>query len=769
MSLWFWTGVSALVLLAVNDLDAEQPALQPRQAAAEIDRLLSQSWQKDGIKANAPLSDEGFVRRIYLDVAGRIPTHPETLQFLNSQESGKRAALIDQLLASEGHVQHMFHFWADILRANTRGIGPQGNMTAQPYIDYLKESLRENKPYDRLVHELIAAEGTVWQNPAIGYYMRDIGMPLDNLANTSRIFLGTRIECAQCHNDPFDKWTQKQFYQMAAFTYGIETNHPGIAQMDGALKMKNRDERAREALMKKGTEAERAKAAADQENYRWVGKALDDLGDWVRYSKIHYLPRRELRLPHDYQYTEDAPKSLVLPATMMGHTVAAKPGENPQKAYADWLTSPENPRFTTVIANRLWKKVFGLGLIEPVDQMRDDTVASHPELMKYLEKLMIAQRYDMRAMLRVLYNTQAYQQEASKAEIAPGEVYHFTGPILRRMTPEQMWDSFVTLIQPTPDLPRAMSPEVAAALREARVRKVSDALDMLTAEELFDGAMKSSLAYQSISTRARELRGEYEAAQKAKDKKKVAALGDEIRNLEYKARSSVNDHLVVPAVARLYKKVTGTEPSETLVASLGEASPAGASGQMMAAARPSSMKERVYIPVPGYEINDDGKIEQAASEAARVRIFEDEARRYQIPAGEVARYVKARKTQAQEWPRAADMASPGPIGHYLREFGQSDRDQIENANHEASIAQALVLMNSRLLPEITQPYSQVMLSAAPGRSPEERVAAVYLAFFSRRPTSGEMEMLLKAREKGLDEIDDLIHALINTREFIFVR
>src|SRR4029079_16922263 len=154
-----------------------------------------------------------------------------------------------------------------------------------------KQRIRENQPYDQFVRELLTAQGEVWHNPAIGYYMRDLGMPLDNMANTTRIFLGTRIECAQCHNHPFDKWTQMQFYQMAAFTYPLETNFTGIAAQDEAYKLRRVTEQKDGATPSTG----------------WMGAIFENLGDFVRYSKVKALPSRQLKLPHDYKYEDAKP------------------------------------------------------------------------------------------------------------------------------------------------------------------------------------------------------------------------------------------------------------------------------------------------------------------------------------------------------------------------------------------------------------------------------------------------------------------------------
>ncbi len=709
-------------------------------ASARIDALLAQDWQTQKLTRNPTASDETFVRRLYLDVVGRIPTLEEAQSFLSSKDEHKRAKLIDQLLASEGYTSHLFHFWADILRVQSRANGGQGEMTSKPYLEHVKKRIRENLPYDQFVRELLTAQGKVWDNPAIGYYMRDLGMPLDNLSNTARIFLGTRIECAQCHNHPFDKWTQMQFYQMAAFTYPQETNFTGIMSKAEVSAMRRKAESKPETL-----------SAANN-----IGRIFENLGDFVRYSKVQALPERELKLPHDYKYDDAKPFTVIAPATMLGAKTQCKPGDDTLKAYADWLTSSQNPRFTTVIANRLWKKVFGLGLIEPVDDLNDESVAMIPPLMKHLEQLMIAGRYDVKAFLRVLLNTQAYQSDVTPREIAAGEVYHFTGPVLRRLTAEQIYDSFVTLIQPTPDLPQRHGIDSEVAKKLVYRGKLSDALDLLTPQEIFDGTVKASAAYDAIGERAKVLRVQYTAAQKAKDKPLMEKLNLEIRSLEFTARTSIHDHIVVPAVARLYTKKTGKEappPIPVRKPTLDELKKPG--------------QQRDYIAVPGYDIDQAIPRDEQAAADARDTIFKAEAQRFGIT--DVKAFLNARRDQAREWPRAAELESPAPRGHFLREFGQSDRDLIENSNHEASMPQALVLMNSTLYLEIVKPFTQLRLALAKAKYPDDQLDLAYLTLLTRKPTESERNAWATAQQHGLDSIEDLIFAIINTRQFIFVR
>jgi hypothetical protein len=637
---------------------------QAGEASKQIDALLAKDWQHHKLTPNSPASDETFVRRAHLDIIGRIPTMQETQAFLQSTDKDKRAKLIDALLASEGYTQHMFHFWADLLRMQSRANGGQGEMTSKPYLEHVKRRIRENMPYGAFVRELLTAQGKVWDNPAIGYYMRDLGMPLDNLANTTRVFLGTRIECAQCHNHPFDKWTQMQFYQMAAFTYPLETNFTGVSDKGELMELKR-------AADKKPEQAVQV---------RHIGRVFENLGDFVRYSKVQSLPSRVLKLPHDYQYTDAKPKDAVQPATMLG-----KPLTGDLRSFADWMTSPDNPRFTKVIANRLWKKVFGVGLIEPVDELMDSTVAMNPALMTRLEKLMIELHYDLKAFLRVLYNTQAYQNEATKTELVAGEVYHFTGPVLRRMTAEQIYDSFITLIHLTPDLPRRKGIDSEMAQKLVYRGKLSDALDLMTPQEIFDGAMKASEIYETVSARSKPLREAYTAAQKAKDKEQVEKLNLEIRSVEFVARTGIHDHVVVPAVARLYTKKTGKPappPIPVVKPGMVELKKAG--------------QNRAYIEVPGYDIDQAIPREEKAAADARDAVYLKEAAIRGMFPQDVDAYLKSRRAQAKDWPRAADLDSPAPRGHYLREFGQSDRDLIDNANGDASMPQALVLMNSEL-------------------------------------------------------------------------
>jgi hypothetical protein len=779
---------SLLAVLAL--LASAQAAPDTQSAARQIDSILTDDWKKHSLKGNPELDDSTFVRRLYLDIIGRIPTTREAEAFMNSQAPDKRAKLIDHLLASEGHVQHSFNYWADVLRAQTNG-SQAGVITGPAYSNYLKESLRTNKPYDKLVQEMIAAEGKSWDNGAIGYYMRDRGMPLDNMANTARVFLGTRVECAQCHNHPFDKWTQKQFFQMAAFTYPVQTNdYYDARSYEALLMLRDREKAARDkykapVISRKMTDKEKALARKNAEvmgkkarlageevrkENRFIQEAITDVRNLKRYTSISVQENRKLLLPHDYQYSDAKPKSRVEPATMYGHAAEVKTGETQLQAYARWLASKENDRFNKVIVNRLWKRVFGLALIEPLDELMDSTVPMNPALQAHLEKLIVSLDYDMKAYLRILYNTSAYQRQVTREEIAPGIVYHFTGPVLRRMTAEQMWDSFVTLINPNPDMPN----EVLRATHTNRIlaaKKVNDSMESLSAEQVLEGAEKSGALYKKQAVIVRDLQAKIAEARAKEDKETANKYRAELNKLQRETRTSVNQNLIIPGMKKLASDL-GVVPAvlqsdgkngDKVVAAAGDSM----SMMMDSMAETGDAMNKVFLP--GYDQPKRSREEEKEYQAAREAIWKEEAEFYGLEGRGLSSYYRARADQSRNWVRAAELESPAPRGHYLREFGQSDREMIENSNLEASVPQALAMMNGQLMPQIMHRHSQLMLTVSKAQYPDDKVEAIYKTVLSRKPTTQEKEIWMKAQENGLADIEDLIFSLLNTQQFIFIQ
>lgn len=390
-------------------------------AATDIDRLIGAVLKANGQAPNPPTTDEQFLRRIYLDAAGRIPTAQEATAFLAATAPDKRAKLIDELVFSPGYGMQMFNWMADLLRIkDTFGKG----VPAFTFEDWLKARLAANAPWDKVVAEMITADGRLCDNGATGFMLLDAEMPLDGVANLMTTFLGTNMACAQCHDHPLADWTQKEFYQMAAFF--------------GATDGKD------ESILREIAKASKADSALNKAATRKIAE--------MNAFRLEDRPKQGLVIPKDYGYKDAKPGDAVVPTLIAwseadrklpAYNVSLKDPSQLRDEFARWLTSPQNPRFATNIANRLWKKAFGLGVIEPLHDIDDLAQASSPELLAHLTFIMKAAKFDLREVQRVIYNSQTYQATASPTPDLAKAKYLFNGPIVRRLTAEQAWDSLI--------------------------------------------------------------------------------------------------------------------------------------------------------------------------------------------------------------------------------------------------------------------------------------------------------------------------------------
>jgi len=717
------TGVLLFVVSAALGLEIRAAATE-LPASSQIDSILSREWKAAGIQPNKPASDEVFLRRVYLDVIGRIPTYGEALAFLDSKDPAKRSKLIDQLLSSDGYAENFFNYWADILRAQSSGAG--ADLGAQAYLNYVRESLRNNKPYDYFVRELLSTSGDCFDTGAVGYYLRDRGMPLDNFSNTTRAFLGTRMECAQCHNHPFDRWTQMDFYKMAAFTHNMAaTNYRSPGQTE-ASKLISQDK------------------TLDKETQEMMRRAISEAFRPLQTSSV-VQNKGKLLLPHDYKYPDAKPKEAVLASVMFGNKVELKPESSAIEEFAGWVTSPENPRFTNVIANRLWKKVFGLALIEPLDELLDTTKPSNPELMTFLEKQMVSLHYDMKAYLRVLLNTQTYQRECSTSEVTPGTVYHFPGPTFRRMTAEQTWDSMVALVNPSPDEKNWTQRERERRELENR-KRLAKLLDATEPQLLVEAGANVAVVNKEQNKQFDELRKQLEVARKDGDKETIK-----------KIQSTLNDtqRLLRVAISKSFYEAAQKSTNEAVKHQLAEACSGGPMEMAM-------MNLMGNVTVTANDIPLEPKQqEQLKQDEEKLGIKDPKA---------VTAYENYRRSLHQTWCRASELPSPAPRGHFLREFGQSDRDTTENASDEASVPQALTIMNGQLVTQLGNGWAALATNLNRSQSAEQKIDTLYLSLFSRRANASEKAALLKTIEAnaGSKTIwEDLTLAAISTQQFIF--
>lgn len=441
-------------------------------------------------------SDEQFVRRIYLDIAGRIPTYGETTDFLRDSAKDKRSKLIDKLLSSEAFVSHHFNYFSDLLRVRD-GLSMEGfqNLKTTAYADWIKDQIRRNRPWNEMVAEMITASGYFWDNPATGYLLTDFGMELCNLSNTFTIFAGTEITCAQCHDHPFEEVYQMDFYRMAAYFGNLRFDVKPDPQKLAAIAAKQKQF------------AEEAKAA--KKDIRGLGNLFSAynlaVGDGTE---------NRTKLPFDYKYDDGEPNQPIQPAAWFGDVPALEKFPTARAAFAEWLTSEKNPRFTVNIVNRMWKRTFGYAQIEPVDNIPGhlDGQAQNYELLKFLESLMKELNYSIRDFLSVLYKTETYQRESLKfsptLEMVDQGEFHFPAPVLRRMTAEQMWDSFVAIAVTEPEA-------------EERRTRVLDKYRQLMNSDWSEMDLARAEALQDQISRLGRIDLEMEARDKEAGKKKI--------------------------------------------------------------------------------------------------------------------------------------------------------------------------------------------------------------------------------------------------------
>ena len=582
---------------------------QIKSASLWVDRTVGNALIKKGIQPNKQTDDFVFVRRVYLDVAGRIPTDVEARDFLNDKDPDKRRKLVDQLLVSDGYRSHLFNWMADLLRH--RGKLRRSNFNH--YERWLKDQIAQNSPWDEMVYAMLTAEGTLANSGPTGYLLRDPGMPLDNLSNTLNIFLSANVSCAQCHDHPLADWTQREFYELAAFFGATDVSDRDPRKVGNKLKLPD------------GSLSKQDVASAVAQNL----------------ARVHTKSSQTLKFPDDYAYSDVEPGSPVDPLLFIwgdeeltvevDETDPGKLREN----FAEWLTHKKNPRFAIAIANRLWKRFFGLGVQEPLEDLDDLTKASNPELLQLLGKVMVAADFDLREFQRVILNSKAYQAVSSVTPSSgDSENYLFPGPILRRMSAEQAWDSILALV-------------LGTSLDDYKV----DRSNRVT---------RYDFPYEQMNP-------------------------DEVREK-----------------VLLMKKNGYLKSNQRIV-----------EADFVDGKRPIKMNDEFLL-------------------------------------------------------RASELSQPAPDNHFLRMFGQSSRDLVNDSSVEGSIPQSLMLMNGgvqNLLYDREARLSKMLKRSGDFKS---AVQFLFLSFFCRPPTPDEMNTIEQAIAEGMKK-EDLTWALFNSTEFLFVQ
>lgn len=321
-------------------------------------------------------TDDEFLRRVTLDLTGRLPTAQEVTQFLADKSASARTALVDRLLDSDEFAAFWALKWGDVLRSNSKKLKTAG---VHKFRQWIYESIRNDKPMDEFARELLTANGSVFENPAANFW-RASRDPQDATETTAQLFLGVRIQCAKCHNHPFERWTQDNYY--------------GIAAAFARVGRKNSVDAEEEVIFNQG---------AGEVTQPRTNKQM----------KVHLLLKGDVDVPAD---------------------------EDRRVVFANWLTAPENPFFSKSVVNRIWGQLFGRGIVEPVDDFRDSNPPSNARLLDELSRQFASNSFSQKWAIRMMCNSRTYQLSSRKNQFNKDDEIYCSHANTRLLSAEQLLD-----------------------------------------------------------------------------------------------------------------------------------------------------------------------------------------------------------------------------------------------------------------------------------------------------------------------------------------
>ena len=360
-----------------------------------LDRHIDAVLKREGLEPSRQTTDAEFLRRIYLDMTGTIPTPEEVLDFVDDGSSNKRSNKINELIGSKESIDYWTLLWVNWLI----GRRDDGDDQRIGLSGWVREALETNMPYNLFVKELVAADGEIRDNPAGNYVLRYETSPVYLTSHTSRLFLGLPMQCAECHDHKTEKWLQEDFYGIAAFFTGIESE--------------------------------------EKEEY----EAVDIIGNMTMMQNvlIKNTPKQQRAI-----YVESMDDSV--PPRFLDYTEYKGELTQKRKALAEWMTAKTNPYFSKAIVNRIWKHFMGRAFVEPVDGFGEEYPATNPELLAWLAEDFVIHGYDLQHLMRTILNSKTYQRSSVTNRSNEDDEIYYSHAYMKPLSADQF---FYSMLQAT--------------------------------------------------------------------------------------------------------------------------------------------------------------------------------------------------------------------------------------------------------------------------------------------------------------------------------
>ncbi|MHC4878614.1 MAG: DUF1549 and DUF1553 domain-containing protein [Planctomycetota bacterium] len=362
-----------------------------RKAAGSVNSLLAEQWNRLGVTPSEPASDFDFIRRASIDICGTLPTADEVLEFASDERPDKKALLIDRLLERPEHASWFALKWAAILQNRGKGYSTRKQREGTAlFTSWIRDSIAENKPYDQFVTEILTATGSQQQTPSTLWY-RSVRRTQDYVESIAQSFLGVRIQCAQCHRHPAERWTQADYYSLAAV-------------------------------------------------FARVGRKGGFADAEVPTSEVLYLKDHG-------EVTHPRTGEVMQPRPLGGPAFKLSRYDDPRRAFAQWMTAKDNPFFARTMANRLWGHFLRRGIIHPIDDARSTNPPSSPKLLEFLAREFAASDYDVRHLIRVIANSQAYSLSSTPNATNREDLQSYSRFYPRRLAAEVLLDGISQVLE----------------------------------------------------------------------------------------------------------------------------------------------------------------------------------------------------------------------------------------------------------------------------------------------------------------------------------